>query len=112
MENWKITVQPAKSLGNHVELRSVRPVFKPRGFPDVFGAPFSALFRWATGPPGPGLHYAGVALALNVIVKERLWRQPPVVGQAAVPFATRVAHRAVANGEDFWGVSIAMGDPQ
>lgn len=36
--------------------------------------------------PIEGLHYAGVALALNVIVKERLWRQPPVVSQAAVPF--------------------------
>ena len=36
-----------------------------------------------------GLHYAGVALALNVIVKERLWRQPPVVGQSTAPFVPR-----------------------
>ena len=38
----------------------------------------------------PGLHYAGVALALNVIVKERLWRPPPVVGQATVPFVAQL----------------------
>jgi len=36
--------------------------------------------------PVAGLHYAGVALALNNVVKKRQWRQPPVVGQSTAPF--------------------------
>jgi len=33
-----------------------------------------------------GLSYLGAALSLHYIVKERLWRQPPSVGQSKAPF--------------------------
>jgi len=33
-----------------------------------------------------GLNHAGVALVLHRLVKERLWRPPPAVGQGDVPF--------------------------